>query len=114
MHSGSRFAALHLREDAGSGPTLDDEAAVKKEMTDEFVRILSQGHGAYSGLDVNHVVYSSVMAWDHARPSQESELPATHLFDDERQAGVCGDFFSGRKAAGADAGATGVEAAAIR
>jgi predicted NAD/FAD-dependent oxidoreductase len=106
-----------LREDTGAGPTLDDEASVKKEMNEEFVRILSEAHGAYQGLDVDDVLYSSVMVWDHARPkSGETEMQTTHLLDEERRAGVCGDFFAGGvedQGSGAG-GVTGVEAAAIR
>jgi len=117
VHSGSQFAARHLREDTGAGPTLDDEAAVKQEMTAEFLRLLRQG--AYANLEADHVVYSSVMVWDHATPvaSPESAMQCTHLLDQERLAGVCGDFFAavgGEGDGGDGARVTGVEAAALR
>lgn len=90
---------------------------MKKEMTEEFVRILSEAQGAYQGLDVNDILHASVMVWDHARPkSGESEMQTTHLLDEERRAGVCGDFFAGggKDQGGGSRGVTGVEAAAIR
>lgn len=73
VHSGSGFAAQHLREEVeGEAPALEDEEAVKAQMLAEFLRILSQ-HGGGEEADVKGVagngreVASSITNADLAR-----------------------------------------------
>ena len=54
------------------------------------------------------VLHAQAFAWDHAQPTRESTLAASHLLDGARRVGVCGDFFGG-----ADGDRRGVEAAAL-
>jgi hypothetical protein len=112
LHSGRQYAARNLRPEVdGEAPGLMDEEAVKAEMLAEFFRILEHSGACATGQAPplkDSLVFSSLMAWDHAKPlAPDSVLAATHLIDTERRAGVCGDFFGG-------CGATGVEAAALR
>ena len=54
------------------------------------------------------VLHAQAFAWDHAQPTRESTLAASHLLDGARRVGVCGDFFGG-----ADGDRRGVEAAVL-
>ena len=100
-HSTAEYATAHLEGD--DPPDLDDPAAVLSEMQAAALATIAEATGTAEAATVAH---ASVFAWDHAQTTASSKLPATHLVDSERRAGVCGDFFAG------PAGLTGAEAAA--
>ena len=117
-HSTREYAAARLRDDDGSGPSLDDHAAVLAEMRAAALAALSAvsrarlcASSAPSDAEAPFaptVVHASVFAWDHAQTARGSRVTgATHSLDTARRAGVCGDFFAG------PAGFDGVEAAAV-
>ena len=99
-------AAARLCDDDGSGPSLDDPAAVLAEMQAATLAALSTA--SHEATFDAGVVHASVFAWDHAQTARGSRVTgATHVLDAARRAGVCGDFFAG------SAGVDGVEAAAM-
>ena len=106
VHSTREYAAARLCDDDGSGPSLDDPAAVLAEMQAAALAALSAASREVT-LDAS-VVHASVFAWDHAQTARGSRVTgATHKLDAARRAGVCGDFFAG------SSGFDGVEAAAM-
>eukprot|EP00927_Polykrikos_kofoidii_P050345 TRINITY_DN44260_c0_g1_i1.p1 TRINITY_DN44260_c0_g1~~TRINITY_DN44260_c0_g1_i1.p1 ORF type:complete len:409 (+),score=42.37 TRINITY_DN44260_c0_g1_i1:72-1298(+) len=99
-HSTETFAAAHLQEDVGNGPSVGDEKVILQELERAFstaLRIPS----------LPPVVHASIMTWDHARPVAGERVAATHLLDRRRLVGVCGDVFEPAPLA------EGVEAAAL-
>jgi len=92
--SSSSYAAQHLR-----GESLDDEAAVLKELLEHFQTAVGSAQQPVS---------SSVFAWDHAQPLQQLTGKAFSL-DAARRLGLCGDFFQ----PGQGSPVKGVEAASM-
>ena len=125
-HSTPAYAAAHLIGD--DPPDLRDPSAVLAEMQaatlSELAAATARCYGAAGDVageessgqvgaaapttsDRPKVAYASVFAWDHAQTSVGSSMSPTHLLDERRRAGVCGDFFAGPE------GYEGVEAAAM-
>ena len=88
VHSTHEYAASHL-----VGERLDDSEAVRKELLTAFLKFLSKESSLTIPELESKLVHSSVMAWDHAQPQDSKRLQSSHLFDANRRAGVCGDFF---------------------
>jgi len=92
--SSATYAAQHL-----VGESLDDEAAILKELLREFLKAVGSEQ---------EPVFANVFAWDHAQPSSQL-VGHGHAFDAERRLGLCGDFFQ----PGQSSPVSGVEAAAL-
>jgi len=88
IHSTHEYAASHL-----VGERLDDSEAVRKELLTAFLKVLSKEASLTIPEFESKLMHSSVMAWDHAQPQESKRLQTSHLFDADRKAGVCGDFF---------------------
>ena len=112
----------HLKGD--DPPDLDDPPAVTAELQAAALSAIAaaaapaaapaaaaaaeaEAEGACKEAAPPAVLHAQAFAWDHAQPTAASALPASHLLDAARRAGVCGDFLSGAE------GHRGVEAAAL-
>ena len=106
----------HLKGD--DPPDLDDPPAVTAELQAAALSATAaaaapaaaaaaEAEGACKEAAPPAVLHAQAFAWDHAQPTAASALPASHLLDAARRAGVCGDFLSGAE------GHRGVEAAAL-
>ena len=104
-HTTAEYAAAHLRGD--DPPDLDDPPAVAAELQAAALAAIAAGDDEGS-CAAPRVLHAQAFAWDHAQPTRESTLAASHLLDGARRVGVCGDFFGG-----ADGDRRGVEAAAL-
>ena len=109
----------HLKGD--DPPDLDDPPAVTAELQAAALSAIAaaaapaaaaaaeaEAEGACKEAAPPAVLHAQAFAWDHAQPTGESTLAASHLLDGARRVGVCGDFFGG-----ADGDRRGVEAAAL-
>lgn len=107
-HSTAAYAAAHLRGD--DPPDLDDPPAVEAELQAAALAAIAAAASGEDSCEATPpaVLHARAFAWDHAQPTADSVLPASHLLDTARRAGVCGDFL-----AGADHRHRGVEAAAL-
>ena len=103
-HTTAEYAAAHLRGD--DPPDLDDPPAVAAEL--QAAALAAIAAGDEGSCAAPRVLHAQAFAWDHAQPTGESTLAASHLLDGARRVGVCGDFFGG-----ADGDRRGVEAAAL-
>lgn len=110
----------HLKGD--DPPDLDDPPAVTAELQAAALSAIAtaaaaaaapaaeaeaEAEGACKEAAPPAVLHAQAFAWDHAQPTAASALPASHLLDAARRAGVCGDFLSGAE------GHRGVEAAVL-
>lgn len=93
-HSSREYAREHLEGEAVARPE-----QVACELTAAVLELL--------GAPEAEVVYASAFGWDHAQPSADSRMPGECLFDPQRRAGLCGDFFFDGE------GPSGVEAAVL-
>ena len=111
VHSTAEYASSHL-----VGERLDDEEAVREEMTDAFLEAMGIGGGEAAEVteakecggaapERRLLAHASVMAWDHSQPEESKRLTEPYLLEERRFVGACGDYFQKGRAEGVEAAA---------